>query len=253
MNTLRIDFKKSLHAPLDLFKLGTHSVNTVGEKVSRDPKGSQVVAGVTSAMVVLNTAIEGEKSNPYTVRIHEQDAERDDILFAIRDTLKSNTHGTKSSDERVAAKELLVTFNAHMRRLSSMGLNHESSAVQYLLSSLATEDNKTRATLCGIDQLIADLSRVQKNIDTLCAERTRLEPELSRFTLKNATRVAIRAIQRFLGYVDALAAGDDPEATAIENEVRCIIAEVEALARSRRTKSGNDTHPETTVTLENAA
>ena len=58
---------------------------------------------------------------------------------------------------------------------------------------------------------------MQNDIDTLCAERTRLEPEMSQFTLKNGSQVAIRAIQRFLGYIDALAAGDDPDMTEAVN------------------------------------
>ena len=71
--------------------------------------------------------------------------------------------------------------------------------------------------------------------------------------MKNAMQSAINAIRRAIGYVDILTAGNDPEYAGLGNDVRTIIADIEAIARSRRTRIENSTAKEPEEGTENKA
>jgi hypothetical protein len=122
----------------------------------------------------------------------------------------------------------------------TMGLGAESKAVRYLFDTLGSDENKKRSSLLGLDPILAGLAETQDAIDGLYVERTMLEPELDRYTLKNAMQAVVHAVRRFLGYVDVVAGNNDPDSTELLSEVQRILADVEAIARGRKTRFEND-------------
>ncbi|MBN2038358.1 MAG: hypothetical protein JW768_16580 [Chitinispirillaceae bacterium] len=53
--------------------------------------------------------------------------------------------------------------------------------------------------------------------------------------------VVANSVRRFLGYVDVIVAAECEGAAELRNEVRSIIADVESIARTRRTRlQGNN-------------
>ena len=253
MNAISFSFKKSLYSTVEMFDLGKRLLNSIGTKINQDPKGAQVTETLKSSLITLNTATEREKANPLTAKIHEADQIRDNILLMIRDTIKGNTHNALNEEARKAAQALLKLFNDHVGNIYAMGFGSEGKAVQYFLENLETDENKTRCALIGIDRFVDGLKESQLTIENLCAERTRLEPELDQYILKNAMQSTINAIRRVIGYVDVITAGNDPEFAGLGADVRTILADVETIARSRRTRIENSATKEPVEGTENKA
>jgi hypothetical protein len=237
MNAISFSFKKSLYSPIELFDLGTRLLNSIGTKISQDPKGVQVTEALKSSLTTLNASTEREKANPLTAKIHEADQVRDNILLMIRDTIKGNTHNALNNEAKLAAHVLFKLFNDHVGNIYAMGFGSEGKAVQYFLESLETNGNKERCSLLGIDRFVEGLAASQRTIENLCAERTRLEPDLDQYFQKNAMQSAVNAIRRVIGYVDVITAGNDTEFAGLGADVRTILADVETIARSRRTRT----------------
>jgi hypothetical protein len=253
MNAISFLFKKSLYLPVELYDLGKRLWNVLKPKLSQDPRGVQVIEDLQSALTTLNAATEREKANPLTAKIHEEDRKRDNILLMIRDTIKGNTHNALNNEAKTAAQVLFKLFNDHVGNIYAMGYGSEGKAVQYFLESLETNGNKERCSLIGIDRFVEGLKESQLTIENLCAERTRLEPELDQYFQKNAMQSAINAIRRTIGYVDILTAGNDPEFAGLGADVQNIIADVETIARSRRTRIENNAAKEPEEGTENKA
>ena len=236
MNMFSEAFKRSLFSPNDQIDLGTRLLNAVGVKVASDPNGELMTNALKAALGNLVIATEREKSNPFTPQIHDKDNVRDNELCMIRDTIKTNTHNVKNGEVREAAQALSEVYNRHIGDIYRMGLAAESTAVKYLVESLMSEENKAKCELLGLVPLIEGLSQTQADLEALYAERTRLEPELEKYTLKNAMRETSNAIRAFLGFVDVLVTAKRDGAVELGDQVGRIIDDVEAIARSRRTR-----------------
>ena len=239
MKMLSEAFKRSLFSPNDLIDLGTRLTNVTGEKVMEDPNGEMMTKGLKAALGDLVIAIGCEKSNPVTVQIRDKDYVRDNELCMIRDTLKTNTHNVKNGEVRKAALALLEIYNRHIGDISKLGLAAESTVIKYLVASLMSEENRAQCELLGLVPLVEGLSRTQAELEALYAHRTGLEPELEKYTLKNATRKVANAIRALLGFVDVLVAANRDGAAELGNQVGRIIADIEAIARARRTRMRN--------------
>jgi hypothetical protein len=157
----------------------------------------------------------------------------------IIDTANKRRHNAMNGEAREGAIELLRLYNDHIGNVHALGFGAETKAVKYLLESFSMEENKKQCTLLGIDRLVTGLAETQNEIETLYAERTMLEPELDQYTLKNATEGAVVAVRRFLGYADLLIAGDETAYSEPGQAIAAILADVEAIARGRKTREEN--------------
>jgi hypothetical protein len=253
MNTFSFQFKRSIYSPVDLYDLCKRLYNAAGHKVSQDKNGELVANALKDSFGTLNEATEREKASPFTAQIHEMDSVRDNELLRIRDLIKSNTHHVKDSEKSNAADELLKVFNQHIGNVSKLGLGEETKAVSYLVESLMSSENRTKCELLGLVPLIEDLSQTQNALEALYVERSRFETEPGQDTIRNAMLQAANAVHRFLGYVDVLVAANGEGAAGLRNEVRSIIADVETIARARRTRLQQSGEQETGQAANQAA
>jgi hypothetical protein len=239
MNTFSFQFKRSLYSPTDLFNLGTRLNNAAGDMVGKVPNGELVVNTLKGSLGNMILVTERDRANPVTAGIHETDSVRDNDLHMIKDTIKARTHNVKNSAEQEAAKALLKIFSRHVGNIATMGLGVETKAVNHLIDEMTSAENKERCDLTGITPLIDSLSQTQKKLDALYVERDRLAPEPGRDTVKNAMTATVNAVHRFLGFVDIMVAGQGEGVAELATEVRSILTDVEAIARSRRTRIQN--------------
>jgi hypothetical protein len=242
-------FKWSLYSPNDLIDLGTRLSNIAGEKVMEDPNGETTAKGLKAALGNLVIATERDNSNPVTMKIHDMDLVRDNDLFVIRDTIKTNTHKVKKTEDREAAKALLAVYNRHIGNVAHRGLAAESSAIKLLIESLLSDENKGKCELLGIVPLVEELGRTQAQFEALYVERVALVPELEKHTITNAMQETVNAVQAFLGFVDVMVnAGRDGYAE-IRDKISHSIMDVETIARARITRIRNG-EPEQTTSPE---
>jgi hypothetical protein len=239
MNMFSFQFKRSLYSPIDLYNLGARLNNAAGDAVKKVPNGEVVANALTGALGNLVAATEREKANPYTVLIRDKDLVRDNDLLSIRDAIRSNTHKVKNSEVLNAAADLNKVFDLHIGNVSKLGIGEENKAVSYLIESLMGGENRAKCEKIGIVPLIESLSQTQKELDALYVERARLSSEPGRETVKNAMNETANAVRQFLGFVDVMVSARGEGAEELASEVRSILADVEAIARSRKTRLQN--------------
>ena len=245
MTNLTNAFKKSLFGPIDLFDCGTRMVNTIGPRIADDERGKQITGCLNDELMRLNNATERERRSPHTKLIMECDAERDELLFMFRDTVKGNMHNVMNPDAREAAKAFSRLYTDHIGNVHRMGLGEESKAVRYLLEELSGSENTRLAGILGLDSLIASLAEVQGKIEALYVERTNSEALPGRLTVKKQMEATADALRRFLGYLDVLVTDDTAESAETSDAALAIINDVEAIARGRktRTRGGDEEQP----------
>lgn len=253
MKTVNFDFKWTLYSSIDLFDLGNQLANAAGEKVRQDPKGELVANGLQSALSTMAEVAERDRANPVTAGIHEKDAVRDGEMLMIRDAIKSHTHDVQNSEARQAAKALLKVYNRHVSDLPAMGLGAETRAIKHFIEEMNGGNNKERCDLTGITPLLSRLGTTQAELEALYVERTRLQPEPGECTLKTAMRTLKNAIRRFLGYVDIMASADEQGTAELQGEISRILADVESIARARRTRLHNGDDEGSDRTIDQAA
>ncbi|MBN2037244.1 MAG: hypothetical protein JW768_10925 [Chitinispirillaceae bacterium] len=236
---LSYNFKQSVLSPIDLVDFGSRLSHIAGPRISQEPDGETVTNAVSAATRTLSIATDREKSNPVTAQIHAMDAIRDNDLLMIRDTIKTNTHNVKNPEAQEAATALLEVYLQHVPNLSDMGLAAESKAVNNLIDSLTGNGNREKCELIGLVPLVEGLAQTQEKLEALYVERTRLEPELEKLTITNASQAAADAIRAFLGFVDVMVAAGKDGAAELGDEISRILTDVEAIARARRTKLHN--------------
>ncbi len=253
MDNLTNAFKKSLFGPIDLFDCGTRMVNTIGPKIAEDEKGSQITDFLSKELTDLNNATERNKKRPQTKQIRECDAKRDNLLCMFRDTVKGNTRNVINPAAREAALVLSRLYTDHIGNVHRMGLGEESKAVRYLLDELSKPENSRYAGVLGLKPLITSLAKVQSEIEALYVERTNSEPLPGTLTIKKHMKTTVDALRRFLGYLDVFATDGTEESAATSNAALAIINDVEAIARTRKTRIHGDDAEQPAEAMNDAA
>ena len=246
MNMLSYKFKRSLYSPTGLVDLGTRLVTTIGPTVSSDPNGEQVTTQLKGVLDNLVVAIEREKSNPVTSLIRDKDAARENNLRMISYMIMANCHNEKSSEMRKAAYTLLKVYRLHGTNIFRKGNADQSSAIRYLIDCLLNDDNRARCEQLGLVPVIETLAESQDDLEALYAERSRVAAKLKKVTISNLKQKTANAIRAFLGFVDVLVAAEGDSSVKLRAHTEHILREVEALARSHRTRmyNGEENLPE---------
>ena len=250
---LSYDFKRSLYSATGLVDFGTRLITSVGETISGNPNGVLVTDTLQTTIDNLVIANEREKSNPITVRIHEMDEARTNNLRMIGYTIRANVHNEQDNILREAANSLLPIYTQHGVNVTAMGNTDESSAIRYLIEQLLDGDNKPKREQLGIIPVIEALGKSQDDLDELYAECTRITARMRKITILAAAREAANAIRSFLGFVDVMVATLGDDGVELHDQTMQIIREVEALARSRKNRAGEDEIKQPKVPLEKAA
>ena len=174
-------------------------------------------------------------------------------MFVIRDTIKTNTHKVKNPEVREAAKALLEVYNQHIGNVTHRGLAAESSAIQYLIESLLSGENRGKCEILGIVPLVEELGRTQAQFEALCVERVSLEPELAKYTLTSAVQETANTIRAYLGFVDVMAVAGKDGYAEIQDTAGRILKDVESIARARRTRLRHGEPEQPELPLKEAA
>lgn len=253
MGTLSNAFKKSVLGPIDLYDCSNRMTIALGPRIAQDEKGRLVTDILKSAVEKLNAVTEESKARPQTARIAELDAKRDQLLFMFRDMVKANKHNIMNPGVQKAALEVGRLYADLIGNLTRMGVIEEGKAVRYLLNALADTEFAQYVTALGIESLVAELARVQGAIEALYAQRSASNTAPGSRTVKTHMVSTADALRRFLGYLDVVIAENIPASADIGETAHTIIAEVEAIARSRKTRTQNSAAVEPEPEFKKAA
>jgi len=198
------------------------------------------------ALNPFSKALERESTDPYTQKLAQKDAERDEGFFAFRNYIESCSHRLKAGYHDAATK-IMVIIRKHGWSAAHFGYKKETAAIVNMISEIRTKC-AAELTLLAATEWLNELETAQQAFETTVNEG--VAPSVTTEPTIAETRPGVTNALKSLFSMIPLQYAATGNAKLVEyaNSINDLIAEAMTAAKANATRAENKKTEETPAT-----